>query len=314
MFRTYEELTLTETRTQYDIGICIKGEPPLEVSRLLRFVIIDTLDNYVYTQDYRKHQVPRQFVFLAQNSVHAQALGGWHQVRVIEEMFTYHNETSRYPTLPPQSVSSEAKPLTVFSAHRCKPKDGSCPTPCVNLDDIEGVSYDCLLDKSDDGKEVFTFFTSRLAGKTVPPMNSTESMFHSQSWLRGFFWNELFRTFDVLIVYAKKEGLKYAYNSLHRMTNALRSGVPTMIERVGIQKVVVNASYPCAFRNPRELRERVSRLRWDLRLRWRCHEAGLDIAWKIAHPRVIWGKYEALFRSFLDGELPPNPMYENSTK
>lgn len=310
--KTFEQLV--QRPVQYDIGICVKAEPPLQVSRLLRYVIIDVLDNYYFFEVSVKEKIPPQYVFVSPNLPHGQAVadGGRHHVRVIEEMFTYHNETAYHKETPRFKPVSATVPLRVFSAHRCNAyAEAMCETPCANLTQIPHVRYTCLLEHNNSINRTYSVFLSLVPeiAHAYPRVDSGVRMFHTVCWLRGYFWNTLFRSFDVLVVYAKKEGHKFAFNSIQRTTNALRSGVPTVIERAGIAEKYIDDTYPCGFKTHGELRTLVAALRWNLDLRRECLRVGTEIARRLAHPRVVWGKYEALFRSFLRGELPRNPFF-----
>jgi len=70
----------------------------------------------------------------------------------------------------------------------------------------------------------------------------------------GLVYNQLFRYFDVLVVFMKGNPLKRKYTSVQRVVNQMHSGVPVLVEARGVFGTFVKEhEYPCHFYSDSDL-------------------------------------------------------------
>ena len=128
-------------------------------------------------------------------------------------------------------------------------------------------------------------------------LNVSYDKYKSKTWGVPWLFTQLFRKYDVLVVYTKK-GMKTTINSVQRMTNSIHSGVITVIERTGLHALYVSKSYPCSFTNHAELEKVLEELDKNVFMRKLCQQQAKVIN-NLFDPKTIMRKYEDMLRSDL---------------
>lgn len=117
-------------------------------------------------------------------------------------------------------------------------------------------------------------------------------------WGTGWLFTKFFQQFDVVVVYTKP-GRKAKMNSVQRMTNAMSSGVVTVVQRTGVHELYVPSNYTCAFGSKASsLYNLLEHLAENPGMRRKCLIEANEIIdnKKLSVPAII-AKYEKVLRS-----------------
>jgi lipopolysaccharide biosynthesis glycosyltransferase len=140
---------------------------------------------------------------------------------------------------------------------------------CMKLT-TENVLYDCIETKN-SGEESRLFRSKNLTSTETCP--------------RADLFNQLYRLYDVLIVYDKGKAV------IQRMINAMNSGVATVVQNTGVHRLHLNGMYPCIFEDEKGLNDIMSRIH---ELKTECKQVARQIVREF-QPRRIIQKYDQMF-------------------
>ena len=277
---TYDEAF--KRKDSFDAAIFIKSTPDLKMwpklwttfNKIYVDVIDGPMDNMI-DFNHLKLQFPPP-VLIVQNVFQEKLYNDTFKTVIIEHMPASLNSTEWV------DVESLDHPLHAISVMNLRDKSstaGLCKeikTNSVNLKCADSINKKTLLQNE---------------------LHVNYHNYKSKIWGVPWLFTQLFRKYDVLVVYTKK-GVKTTINSVQRMTNSIHSGVITVIERTGLHALYVSKSYPCSFTNQIELKTVLESLDKDVSMRKECQRQAKVIN-DLFDPETIMKKYEGLLRSDL---------------
>jgi hypothetical protein len=298
--RTVSLKQISTEPVHYDATILIKMlAPPDKLGQWhhkLGRQFLDLVDD----QNFKPTNVPKSIKIIAQN---ANVRGVWsstHQTYIIEHspsLLNYTGWSSAHQThtaehspsllnytgfFPAPVIDRPLRAATVMESRLNKPHKDEC----FKVKPSAAFDYACLTGHQGLRQDLFT--------KALGISNATA--YARTVWGTGWLYNRLFQSYDTIVVYVK-QGWKFEFGAVQRMTNAMTSGVVTAVERVGVHLLYVPSSYQCSFTTPDTLRELLVRLASDSQLRSTCRTQAAEI---LNHHNLtadaIVRKYEQMLR------------------
>ena len=126
-------------------------------------------------------------------------------------------------------------------------------------------------------------------------LNLEYDEYKTQLWGAPWLFTQTLRKYDVAVVFTKR-GKKVTINSVQRMSNAIQSGVITVIERTGLHTLYVPKNYPCSFTNRVELKKLLENLAKNVSKGETCQRQAQHIN-QAFQPEIIMRKYFELLTS-----------------
>ena len=113
------------------------------------------------------------------------------------------------------------------------------------------------------------------------------------NWGTAWVYNHVFSQYDAVVVMVRRSKRWQRRGTVQRMINAMMSGTPVMVERLGLVELYLPESYPCWFKDSRTFDSLLEAMR-NQTVRAACVKEGMQIASKF-HPRAIVAKYLEAF-------------------
>ena len=250
---TYEQAA--KVTKPYDAAIFIKTTPNSKlwpnILKKFKKIYVDVIDGTIGNHIDFKHLkslTPRP-VLIVQNVYQQNLYNDTYKTAIIEHMPASLNQTKWV------DVSSFRHPLQAASLMSSGKYSSLTKNLCIEIK-TQSVHLKCLSTLKEkraiknELKVKYDFYKSKIWG--VP-------------WL----YTQLMRKYDVIVVFTKK-GEKTKMNSVQRMTNAIHSGVITVIQRTGLHALYVGENYPCSFTNQKELKNVLQTLDKSVSTRMEC--------------------------------------------
>jgi len=267
-----------------------------------RTVLVDVVDQF----GLKSHKIPSHYEVIAQNNAQAALYQDLHSTHVIEHPYTFCAVCQQQGELRKQFTQDD--PLLAMSIIWQMPQE--------HLGDGELVARtvpnaSLWLEKG-RGKSMQDFYRQALQQRYQ--LSDSERTAHvAQSIYNatihagglGYVYNKLFRYFDVLVVYMKGAWDKQLYGSVQRITNQMHSGVPVLVEAVGVFETFIRENrYSCGFApataaangtnttTPQQhssypsLTQLLGQLRDDYELRRKCQQQGLAISSRYSQSKI----------------------------
>ena len=257
----------------YDATVFIKCLPPrgADVTNLGR-IVVDVVDN----MNLRPSTTPRHYAIIVQSAYQVPIWNRTHTVSVVEHAPAMLNASSPLPDddlLATRPISAATIMEEVDASSYCM--DVGPPS--------RSFTYECIVTRQ---RERAALFRDRL-GIDYEALGASP-------WGVGYAFDRLLRSFDAIVVYTKQAGGRGHRNddmgTVQRMTNALTSGVVTVVQRTGVHTLYVPEAYPCGFTDAVSLRRVLTALTEE-KLREDCRRQGRAIQEPL-RVRAIVRKFE----------------------
>ena len=304
---TIEALTFEQglnVKEPYDAAIFIKATPDCPamwptIWKNFKKIYLDVIDGVMdglIDFDRLKLQEPRP-VLIAQSPYQEALYNDTFKTVIIEHMPASMNKSDM------KDISSFRTPLQAVSVMS---SDGHNSTSdlCQERETML-VNMKCLVCQKCQGdvlkSELFSIQDIKKESKRykidIKKQRKRYKNFTSKIWGKPYLFTQLFRKYDVVVVFTKK-GVKTTINSVQRMTNTIYSGVITVIERTGLHALYVSKNYPCSFTNQEELEIVLDSLATNISVREECQRQAILLN-EIFSPETIMKKYYDMLTSDL---------------
>ena len=276
---TYEQAA--KVTEPYDAAILIKTTPDLNlwpnILKNFRRIYVDVVDgpfdNFI-DFNYIKTLNPRP-VLIVQNVYQQDLYNDTYKTVIIEHMPASLNQTEWV------DVSSFRHPLHAISLMSSGYHASLIKDLCIEIK-THSVHLKCLR-------------TLREKRAIKNELKVNYNVYKSKIWGVPWLYTQLMRKYDVIVVFTKK-GEKTKINSVQRMTNAIYSGVITVIQRTGLHALYVGKNYPCSFTNHNELENVLQTLDKNISMRMECQRQA-KLMNKLFLPEIIIKKYYDMLTS-----------------
>ena len=256
---------ISDKTIHYNATMFVKAVPPVQDN--LGKIFIDVVDQF----GMNGFQIPTKFEVIVQNPYQGELFPN-HKTHIVEHWYNSYplDMTMAEPMyIPPIEQSSQLNVGTVCFL---------CPNP--NIKDVTDVNF-TMINEIREGK-IQNYFLKYMAmeGWTEDKMSET---LNDPDFGTGMLYFHVFRKFDILIVTPKTSFEKLRYGSIQRVTSAMRSGVPVLVEALGpaFESFIDQYNYTCAFSKNSgkylSLEEAIVQMK-DVLVRKECQRQGLRIA------------------------------------
>ena len=268
----------------YDAAIFIKTTPDSKlwpnILKNFRKIYVDVIDGdsdvtgNLIDFNYLKTLNPRP-VLIVQNVYQQNLYNDTYKTAIIEHMPASLNQTELV------DVSSFRHPLQAISLMSSGKYASLTKDLCIDIK-TQSVHLKCL-----------STLKEKIAIEKELKVNY--EVYKSKIWGVPWLYTQLMRKYDVIVVFTKK-GEKTKINSVQRMTNAIYSGVITVIQRTGLHVLYVGKNYPCSFTNQNELKNVLQTLDKNVSMRMECQRQAKLIN-NLFLPENIIKKYYGMLTS-----------------
>ena len=275
---------LIENATYHSI-ILVKSKIPADLlanSKKVGHIFEDIVD-----QSFQK--LPSNVTVIVQNKFQQKYWQSTHNTMIIE-----HAPSSIIDVYPPK-VESKVH-LNVVSVQQVD-------NVCMKLPKSDYFRYEChVTRKTLSTAGSYDLFVKKVGPKSrlafereyIKTLSTPSCLFGT-----GFLFTKFFQQYDIIVVYTKS-GIKSRMNSVQRMSNAMTSGVVTVVQRTGVHELYIPPDYPCQFDlSWKSLYTVLESLARDLELRKEClkRAENIIISNKLTVPDIV-EKYEIALNSF----------------
>jgi len=253
-------------------------------------VLVDLVDNSML----HSGKIPRRYHVIAQNEAQAAAYRNLHTTHVVEHPYTRCTVCQIQTELRRHFTKSDA--MLALSIVRILPSERIGDSKLVE----ETVPNVSLISVDEDYNKMPYIYQKALQRRyRINNATSAQAMaqlIHNNTLEAGglgYVYNRLYRYFDALVVYVKGGRFKWRFGSVQRIVNQMHSGVPVLVQALGIFETFVRKhQYACGFTvasttsNDSDtkpaaypnLTQLLARLRDDFGLRKKCQQQGLEIS------------------------------------
>ena len=269
----YEQAT--HVKESFDAAIFIKTSPPIKIMptiwKKFNKIYVDVIDGKKLPFKLWKLQHPPP-ILIVQNVFQQKLYNDTFKTVIIEHWPASINSTDLV------DIKTLRHPLQAISSMQINPINSKV---CKEIN-TSSVNLKCA--NSSNQKEFF-----------AKELNMEYDEYKTQLWGAPWLFTQTLRKYDVAVVFTKR-GKKVTINSVQRMSNAIQSGVITVIERTGLHTLYVSKNYPCSFTNRVELKKVLENLAKNVSMRETCQRQAQHIN-QAFQPEIIMRKYFELLTS-----------------
>ncbi|KAL7470765.1 hypothetical protein ACHAXS_011023 [Conticribra weissflogii] len=243
----------------YNATMYHKGIPPERDD--LGKVFIDVVDDFTFSGLI----VPKDFEIIVQNEFQSEVFPH-HNTHIIEHWYNTDPSDTYVHDI------AEVSPLKVGTVCFL------CPYPGIPSDLDVNFTF---VNEFKEGIYIEKWYPTFMASKGWTE-EKTRDFLKDNEYGMGILYYDLFRTFDVMII-TPKPYKKQRYGSIQRITSAMKSGVPVLVEAKGpaFEAFVDRYNYPCVYADSGgkypTLREALVSMQ-NVTMRIKCQKEGLQIA------------------------------------
>mmetsp|Transcript_35319 Transcript_35319/g.88309 ORF Transcript_35319/g.88309 Transcript_35319/m.88309 type:complete len:347 (-) Transcript_35319:81-1121(-) len=194
------------------------------------------------------------------------------------------------------------KKLQILTFMRGPRSNGVCPRAHGR-----NVRYDCVIYQTEKSGEVHLVrllhardgasIQANQGSRDLVPKSWTKAkvneLMTTTNWGTAWVYNHVFSQYDAVVVLVRRSKGWHRRGTVQRLINAMMSGTPVILERLGLVEFYLPESYPCWFKVSRTFESVLEAMR-NQTVKAACVKEGMEIASKF-HPRAIVAKYLEAF-------------------